>query len=98
MKKIISSILITVMLVLQLCGCGIDEKEVAGASNREETQDLGGSNSQEGAGNQVGLSDTSSSVNLVSRDNSLDAYSAAVHTQLGMEKPANAVGDRKSVV
>ncbi len=95
MKKIISSILITVMLVLQLCGCGIDEKEVAGASNREETQDLGGSNSQEGAGNQVGLSDTSSSVNLVSRDNSLDAYSAAVHTQLGMEKPANAVGVSK---
>ncbi len=76
MKKIISYILITAILVLQFSGCGLEEKEVSDASNMEETQDFGDPNLQEGD---------------VRQDNSLDAYSAAVHIRLGMGKPANAI-------
>lgn len=76
MKKIISYILLTAIIILCLSGCGTDEKEPSSASNTEGAQ---------------GELDDLEALNPGGQDNSLDAYSAAVNTPLQVENPVNAI-------
>ncbi len=94
MKKTISYILSAVILVLQLCGCGADEREPADSPNTEKTQDTqdpGGSNGSGGAASPESTLDASAVLNLNLLDNSLDAYSRIIDTPLKAETPENAL-------
>lgn len=98
MKKIISYVLLTIILVLQLSGCNADEKEASGIPNMEGTQGADRQNSEEGPADQEGVLDASAILNTRGQDNSLDAYSAAVNIPLRVENPAKAIaggGEKK---
>ena len=92
MKKRISYILLAVLLVLQLTGCGKDEKAPSGGSGAEGTEDAGGSNSQGGTWWELaeGMED-SALLGSGGKDNSLDAYSRISDTPLQVEQPPNAI-------
>ena len=77
MKKTISYILLTVIFVLALGGCGT-----------KETQNYDRTDGTEGTGNPQGAGDDK---NPGRQDNSLDAYSAVVRMPLQVEAPANAL-------
>ncbi len=77
MKKTISYILLTVIFVLALGGCGT-----------KETQNYDRTDGTEGTGNPQGAGDDK---NPGRQDNSLDAYSAVVRRPLQVEAPANAL-------
>lgn len=91
MKKRISYILVTVILVLQFCGCDANANESSDVQNTEMSQ------------NSIGLDDLDVSVDpesapdalavlaLGGKDNSLDAYSATINAPLQVEKPDEAV-------
>lgn len=75
MKKAISYVLITAILVPLLCGCstGVQEPDLMEELNLEEALNA------------------LAAVELEGKDNSLDAYSAFVNTPLQVEEPADAV-------
>ncbi|MCM1057796.1 MAG: hypothetical protein NC517_09330 [Firmicutes bacterium] len=78
MKKIISCILITVMLVPQLCGCGTERKASPEAVDTEDVQDVSGTGETDGTDEPVrpeSVLDLSAISKLAGKDNSLDAYS-----------------------
>ena len=75
MKKMIGYVLIIVMLVPLLCGCGTNEKEP------DPIEDL---NLEEAL-------DALAFVELEGKDNSLDIYSALVNAPLRVEEPADAI-------
>lgn len=75
MKKAIVYILITVILVPLLCGCGTNEKEP------DPIEDL---NLEEAL-------DALAFAELEGKDNSLDIYSALVNAPLQVEEPADAI-------
>ncbi len=90
MRKAIGSILLTVMLAVQLSGCGAEELEASGAS--DAVQDISGADSQEISPGAGGILDPSAVLSLEGKDNSLDAYFAAVRVPLRVEKPEKALG------
>ncbi len=84
MKKTISYILLTAILVSLLSGCGKDEKETP-PSNTKGTLAVGGANGQEGSVNsEIAQDDWAVKIPVI-QDNSLDAYSAIINTPLGVE-------------
>lgn len=92
MKKTISYILLTVMLVMQLSGCGTEEKESLGTSNTEKTPSADRPGGQEGTADPEGVLDASAVSNLAKQDNSLNTYSAAVTIPLRVVKSAKEIG------
>ena len=90
MKKIISYILLTVIIVLQFCGCGANTAE-QDTSNAEEAQNSGGSEGQDKPEAPESILDVMAISELSRRDNSLDVYSWVVDAPLQVEKPATAL-------
>lgn len=90
MKKI-SYILITIMLTLQLCGCGANTAK-QDTSNTEEAHNSGCSDGQEEPEISENILDVRALSELSRRDNSLDAYSWVVDATLQVEKPATSLG------
>lgn len=89
MKKIISYILLTAMLILSLSGCGAEGRESANSTNTEETQEAqetDGMSSQEASDSQEDLPEASGILEQGFQDNSMDIYSAAVKAPLSLEE------------
>ena len=102
MKKVLSCMLLTGMLAVQICGCGAGKKEAsddpnaaqgteAPGSNAEGTQGAAGMDSQGLSVSAGGILDPSAVSALAGKDNSLDIYSAAARVPLQTEKPENAM-------
>ena len=103
MKKVLSHILLTVLLVVHLSACGADEKEASGSP--DAVQGAGGldgldTGGEQGAvlsgGQEISVSsesilDPSAISSLAGKDNSLDLFSAAARVPLQTEKPENAI-------
>lgn len=97
MRRVISYILVTAILVLQLGGCGANTEELQGGSSSDGLKEATGPESTdksdglgepanlEGALNALAISE------LAGKDNSLDAYSAVVNVPLRVEQPAAAL-------
>lgn len=98
MKKIISYILLTALLVLQFSGCGArDEKESTGASNTGETQGDGSGNRQDEPAESDSLMGDLSVLESSGQDNSRDAYSAVVNAPLRGENAVRSTGGTSKV-
>ncbi|MDE5590899.1 MAG: hypothetical protein K2J60_17465, partial [Acetatifactor sp.] len=91
MKRRISYILITVLLVLQFCGCGANTENQQDITNTEEAQNSGGSEGQDKPEVPESILDVRAISELSRRDNSLDAYSWVVDAPLQVEKPETAL-------
>lgn len=91
MKRKISHILTVVIVILQLCGCGIFE-EKTGVLNTEEAQGSGSLSSKEESTGPENRLDASAISKPGEKDNSLDLYSATVNASLQVEEPAGAIG------
>lgn len=90
MKRKISHILTVVIVILQLCGCGIFEEQT-GVLNTEEAQGSGSLSSKEESTDPENRLDASAISRLGEKDNSLDLYSASVNAPLQVEEPAGAI-------
>lgn len=97
MKKIISYILVTAILVLQLGGCGANTEKLQGSSSSDglkEATGPGSTDKSDGLGEPVNLEgalDALAISELAGKDNSLDAYSAVVNVPLRVEQPVTAL-------
>ncbi len=102
MKKAINNIILAVMFVGLLSGCGegagtpdiSQGTESSGAS--DVIQDVSEADSQEISVGAGGILDPSAVLNLSMKDNSLDAYSAVERAALQPEKPENGLEDGKA--
>ena len=102
MKKVLSYMRLTVMLAVQICGCGAGKKEAsddpnaaqgteAPGSNAEGAQGAAGMDSQGLSVSAGGILDPSAVSALAGKDNSLDIYSAAARVPMQAEKPKDAL-------
>ena len=106
MKKALSSILLTVMLVGALSGCGAGNQEASGTPDAVQSAELSGaldgiqgteastgtagSEGQELSAGEGGMLDPFAVRALEGKDNSLDAYSVMARFSLQTENPENA--------
>lgn len=97
MKKIISYILITVIIVLQFCGCGANSNESSDVKNTEVSQNSISPDDPDVPVDPESAPDALAVLALGGRDNSLDAYSATVNIPLQVEEPEEAVPGGRAI-
>lgn len=94
MKTKIICIIMSVLLVLQLCGCGKDTEDSPGASSVEEPQSVSGEANRERPAAPESILDVSAISELSRRDNSLDAYSWIMEVPLRPGDPVKEIGGK----
>ncbi len=95
-KKIISSILLIVLLIIQLCGCG-GEADGAQENHLPEDESVGSSESGEAAVGTEGDLDAAAVSKLTGKDNSLDAYSLVLNVPVRTEDVELAVVEQEQL-
>ena len=95
-KKIISSILLTVLLIVQLCGCG-RETDGAQENHLPEDETVSSFESGEAAVGTGGDLDAAAVSKLTGKDNSLDAYSLVLNVPVRTEDVESAVVEQEQL-
>lgn len=95
-KKIFSSILLIVLLIIQLCGCG-GEADGAQENHLPEDESVGSSESGEAAVGTGGDLDAAAVSKLTGKDNSLDAYSLVLNVPVRTEDVELAVVEQEQL-
>lgn len=95
-KKVVSSILLAVLLIVPLWGCG-RETEGAQENHISEDETAGSSESEQAAVGTGGDLDASAISHLTGKDNSLDAYSLVLNVPVRTEDVELAVTEQEQL-